>query len=462
MTMSSTSAAAVTIVGGGFTGLAAAYELAKRGVRVAVIESETEVGGLAAAFDVSGEKLDRFYHHWFTNDLEVMNLIEELDLGDRVEINPTNTGIYFAGNFFKLSTPWDLLNFKPLGFADRIRLGLLALRARQVRDWQALEEMTAKQWLKDLGGENVYRVVWEPLLKGKFGTYADDISAVWFWNKLKLRGGSRGKGGEERLAYFRGGFAALAEALSEKVRALGGQISVSTRVREIRKHNQRWHVETNRGTYLSDHVIATPALPLIADMIESWAPADYLARLRRIRYLANVCLVLELRHSLSDTYWLNVNDPTFPYVGVIEHTNFQRPQNYGGRHIVYLSKYLPHTHRLYSMSADELLDFSLPFLNTMFPAFQRDWIEAHHLWRARWSQPVVERNYSRLIPSVSAPLEGLHICSMAQIYPEDRGTNYAIREGRRLGAELSTQIRKPRNVRQSGDGDVAPAAHLNP
>ena len=134
-------------MGAEFTGLAAAYELAKRGVKVAVIESETEVGGLAAAFDVSGEKLDRFYHHWFTNDLEVMNLIEELKLTDRVEINPTNTGIYFAGNFFKLSTPWDLLNFKPLGFADRIRLGLLALRARQVRDWQALEEMTAKQWL---------------------------------------------------------------------------------------------------------------------------------------------------------------------------------------------------------------------------------------------------------------------------------------------------------------------------
>ena len=431
----------VTVIGGGFTGLAAAYELAKKGVSVTVLESEKEVGGLAAAFDVGGEKLDRFYHHWFTNDLEVMNLIEELELDDHVEINPTNTGIYFAGNFFKLSTPWDLLNFKPLNFADRVRLGLLALRARQVRDWKALEQMTAKQWLRDLGGENVYRVVWEPLLKGKFGDHADDISAVWFWNKLKLRGGSRGKGGEERLAYFRGGFVALAEALSEKVRALGGRISVSTRVRQICKHGQRWHVETTRGTHSSDHVIATPALPLIADMIESWAPADYLASLRRIRYLANVCLVLQLERSLSDTYWLNVNDPTFPFVGVIEHTNFQRPENYGGDHIVYLSKYLPHTHQLYSMSADELLDFSLPFLKTMFPAFERGWIKAHHTWRARWAQPVVERNYTRLIPSASGPLEGLHICSMAQIYPEDRGTNYAIREGRRLGCELLTHVR---------------------
>jgi protoporphyrinogen oxidase len=202
----------VTIVGGGFTGLTAAYELAKNGISVTVLEAEAEIAGLAAAFDVGGEKLDRFYHHWFTNDREVMQLIDELGLNDRVEINPTNTGVYYANNFFKLSTPWDLLNFTPLSFIDRIRLGLLALRARRVKDWMVLEDKTAHEWLKELGGENVYRVVWQPLLKGKFGPYAEEVSAVWFWNKLKLRGGSRGKGGEERLAYFKGGFVGLADA----------------------------------------------------------------------------------------------------------------------------------------------------------------------------------------------------------------------------------------------------------
>lgn len=149
----------VTIVGAGFTGLTVAYELAKQGVAVTVLEAESELGGLAAAFEVGGEKLDRFYHHWFTNDLEVMGLIDELGLTDRVEINPTNTGVYYANNFFKLSTPWDLLNFTPLCFADRIRLGVLALRARRVKDWRLLEDKTAHEWLKELGGENVYRIV---------------------------------------------------------------------------------------------------------------------------------------------------------------------------------------------------------------------------------------------------------------------------------------------------------------
>ncbi|OQK16712.1 amine oxidase [Methyloprofundus sedimenti] len=430
----------VAIIGGGFTGLAAAYELTKQGIQVSVHESEAEIGGLASAFDVQGEKLDRFYHHWFTNDQHVMQLIDELGLKENVSINATNTGVYYANNFFKLSTPWDLLNFTPLPFLDRIRLGLLALRARRVKNWQELEDKTAAEWLKELGGENVYRIVWEPLLKGKFGPVAEEISAVWFWNKLKLRGGSRGKGGEERLAYFKGGFVALAEALAVNIQAQGGLVSTRSKVSAIHPVAKQWQITSSSGTYTVDHVLVTTALPLVADMIQGWADSDYLASLRRINYLANVCLVLELKHLLSNTYWLNVNDPSFPFVGVIEHTNFERPETYAGRHIVYLSKYLPHTDALYQMTADEVLDYALPYLQKMFPALQRDWILAHHVWKARWSQPVVEKNYSQIIPSHEGPVPGLYLCSMAQIYPEDRGTNYAIREGRSIGKRLATKI----------------------
>lgn len=430
----------VVVIGGGFTGLAAAYELAKKGVSVTVLESESEIGGLAAAFDVNGEKLDRFYHHWFTNDLEVMELIEELGLHDRVEVNPTNTGVYYANNFFKLSTPWDLMNFTPLRFFDRIRLGLLALRARRVKDWRVLENKTAHEWLKELGGENVYRIVWQPLLKGKFGPYFEEVSAVWFWNKLKLRGGSRGKGGEERLAYFKGGFVSLAEALASRIRELGGKIELSSPVTSFKYESDEWKIDTLKGSFTADNVIATVALPLISEMIKNWAPAQYLDKLNRIQYIGNVCLVLQLDRPLSQTYWLNVNDPSFPFVGVIEHTNFERAETYGGDHIVYLSKYLPHTDALYSMSSEEFLNFTIPFLKKMFPEFDISWVKAYHLWRARWSQPIVEKHYSSLIPSEDSPFHGLYICSMAQIYPEDRGTNYAIRDGKRCGEKLAKAL----------------------
>jgi protoporphyrinogen oxidase len=430
----------VTIVGGGFTGLAIAYELVKKGIAVTILEAEAHIGGLAAAFEVGGEKLDRFYHHWFTNDLDVMRLIDELGLNDRIEINPTNTGVYYANNFFKLSTPLDLLRFTPLGIFDRIRLGLLALRARRVKDWMALEGKTAQEWLRELGGENVYRIVWQPLLKGKFGPHAEQISAVWFWNKLKLRGGSRGKGGEERLAYFKGGFVSLAELLAKRIQELGGRIEFNAAVSKIEPVDSRWKAVTAHAEVISDRIVATTALPLVANMVRGWASDDYIRSLEKIQYIGNVCLVLELDRPLSQTYWLNVNDPAFPFVGVIEHTNFQRPETYGGKHIVYLSKYLPHTDRLYSLSADDFLDYALPFLQTMFPALRRDWIRAHHLWRAHWAQPIVRQHYSRDIPSTDGPRAGFHVCSMAQVYPEDRGTNYAIREGRKLGARMGATL----------------------
>lgn len=432
----------VVVVGAGFTGLSAAMELVAAGVKVTVLESQSEIGGLASAFDVQGEKLDRFYHHWFTNDQAVMDLIADLGLQDQVQINPTNTGVYYGNKFFKLSTPLDLLKFSALPFFDRIRLGLLTLKARKVKDWLELEDRTAAEWLREMGGENVYRVVWEPLLRGKFGDAAEKVSAVWFWNKLKLRGGSRGKGGEERLAYYTGGFVALAEAVAARIKQAGGEILTSNPVTAIREEGGRWFVDAASGTIEADAVIATTALPLIADMVKGWASADYLAQLNRIEYLSNVCLVLEMDRSLSSTYWLNVNDPSFPFVAVIEHTNFASPQSYGGRHIVYLSKYLPHTDKLFLMSDDELLDFALPYLQRMFPALDREWIKRSHVWRARYSQPLVEKRYSSLIPAPESPKANLFLASMAQIYPEDRGTNYAVREGRKMGKDVAARLAK--------------------
>ncbi|MEM9708223.1 MAG: NAD(P)/FAD-dependent oxidoreductase [Pseudomonadota bacterium] len=430
----------VAIVGGGFSGLAAAYELAKAGRRVKVFEAGRDIGGLASAFEVEGQTLDRFYHHWFTNDRDAMALIEELGLSDMVKINPTNTGMYFANRIFRLASPKDLLQFSALPFHDRIRLGLLALRARRVSDWKRLEGLSAAEWLTSLGGKSVYEVVWEPLLKGKFGPYAEDISAVWFWNKLKLRGSSRGKSGQEQLAYFDGGFVALANRVAEDIAWKGGDISLKDGVTDISPEGEGWRILSDKGTTWARRVVATPALPLVADMVKGWADASYVASLRRIAYLANVCLVLQLDRSLSDTYWLNVNDPSFPYVGVIEHTNFEPASTYGGRHIVYLSKYLPHTDEMFGMEEDEVLDFALPHLERMFPEFKREWILGHNVWKSRWSQPVVERNYSELIPAADGPRPGFHLCSMAQIYPEDRGTNYAIREGRKIGRRIADEM----------------------
>lgn len=428
----------VVIVGAGFTGLAAAYELAVRGVDTVVLEQDRAVGGLASGFEVGGSTLERFYHHWFTNDVHIQDLVREIGEESNVVYRPTRTGMYYANTIFRLSTPVDLLKFDALSFPGRIRLGLLALQARAIRDWRAIEHLTAREWLVKLAGEEVFAKVWEPLLVGKFGPYADQVGAVWFWKKLALRGGSRAKDGREVLAYYQGGFCALAEALKRRLQGMGVDIRLGVRATGMQATDGRvTAVRTDRGLVPASALLLTQALPLAADLLDGAAPADYLAQLRRIDYLANLCIVLELDRSLSETYWLNVNDPSFPFVGVIEHTNFEPPESYGGRRIVYLSKYLPETDALFTMSDDEAFDFAVPHLKRMFPAFSADWVQARHVWRARFSQPVAQPHYSRLIPERQTPLANVLISTMAQIYPEDRGTNYAVREGRSVGRKLA-------------------------
>ena len=424
----------IGIVGAGYTGLTLGYYLAKAGHEVTLFEKDNQVGGLAGTFKVGNTELEKFYHHWFTNDEHIMGLIKELGLEADIMIRPTRTGMYYANNFFKLSYPLDLLKFKPLPFISRIRLGFVVLAVRMVKDWRKLESKTAVEWLKGICGEKAYQVVWEPLLKGKFGRYAEQISAVWFWNKLKLRGGSRGEKGAENLAYFKGGFAQLANKVKEEINANGGIIHLNCGVEKV-VENQTIYTENGEQIQF-DKIILTAPLPIISKMIADIATPDYLTQINKINYIGNVCLVLQLDRSLSEIYWLNVNDPDFPFVGIIEHTNFEPTESYDGKHIVYMSKYLPTDEAMYKMADKAVLDYALPYIKRMFPKFEDDWITDYHVWREAYSQPLVEKHYSQLIPAWETPMDGVYINTMAQIYPEDRGTNYAVREGKKMAMEI--------------------------
>lgn len=427
----------VVIIGAGYTGLSAALELCKAGCKVTIYEKDSDIGGLAGTFELSpGIRVEKFYHHWFTSDVDVLDLIDELGLGHLKQYRSSNTGLYFTNSIFRLASPLDLLSFSPLPLIDRIRTGLMALQARRVNEWKPLEDISAEEWLVKYGGRKAYDVIWNPLMQGKFGVEAKNVSAVWIWNKLKLRGSSRNKKGGESLVYFGGGFGALTTGIRQALESMGVTIHLNTGVSSIITENGRAvGVESEKGTHRADAVLCTVPLPLFLNMTKD-LPDTYRTQCEQIRFLGNSCLVLRLQRSLSSTYWLNVADPSFPFVGIIEHTNLDPKENYGGDHIVYLSKYLPTTEKLFSFSPDEMLEYCIPFIQRIFPEFDRSWIISHHVWKAHYSQPVITKHYSTNIPSLKTPIDDLWLCTMAQIYPEDRGTNYAVRYGRRVAKEM--------------------------
>ena len=448
ITKQNTSDKHVAIIGAGFTGLTAAYELERKGIKATVFEKTSEIGGMAGSSLVGGNSLEYFYHHFFPSDSELLQLINELGLEENIISHKPSTGIYIRGNFYRLSTPFDVLNFKPLSFINRIRLGLLVLKAKKIKNWKELDNLSAEEWIKSLCGDEVFRVAWEPLLKGKFGEYASDISAAWFWGKITKRGGSRDKAGSEKLLYIKGSFSSITQKLAENISTIHCNDPVEGII--VRNDKVKAVVSKNQ-TVGCDAVIATEPLPNIADIISPYVDENYINKLRQIEYLANVCLVLELDRNLSQLYWINVNDLTFPFVGIIEHTNFESPSSYGGKHIVYLSKYLKPDSDLYNMDNDALLKFSLPHLHRLFPHFKDSWIKDFHVWRAKHAQAVVKRNYHKLIPEKETPVPGFYISSMAQIYPEDRGVNYAVSEGREIARRVERFLLSGENNKRKSE-----------
>jgi len=430
------------IVGAGFTGLTAAYSLSKRGKQVRVIEASSRQGGLAETFEFDdGIRLEKFYHHWFNNDEYAPKLAKELGLENEITSLPTQTGMYFKKRIWKLSTPLDLLRFKPLSLIDRIRLGLLVIKVRRIKDWKTIEHMTIREWLEPLCGKKVYSVVWNPLVTSKFSIFSESINAVWMWKKLVLRGGTRNSSGGEELAYFKGGFGRLTDALVSAIEKAGGVVSFGEKATGLVTEGDKIHsIRTDKSEIRAKNYLFTPALPLIADIFKGEADLLWIDSLKKVRYLGNMCIVLRLSQKLSDIYWLNVNDSDFPFVGVIEHTNFDPPEHYGNSNIVFLSRYLSVEDTLWSNEDEQILEFALLHLQRMFPNLERSWIQEYRVWRAEYAQPVTERNYSDNIPGHETPFENAFISSMAQIYPEDRGTNYAIREGLAIAEKISNQF----------------------
>ncbi len=432
----------VGVVGGGIAGLSAAYELTRTGIEVILVERERQLGGQAGTFLIEGTHLERYYHHIFTSDRYVQALIEELGLGPHLEWIESRVGTFYEGQIYDFVTPVDLLRFKPLPLLDRIRLGLVTLYLQRFDDWRKLEDVTAQEWVRRYAGENAYNVVWGPLLRGKFGAKADEVSMTWLWGKIRLRVGSRGRRmGREKLGYMRGSFQGLLDSLEHSIRSRGAQILTGVGVKGIATEGGKvsaMELEDGRS-FPCDQVVATVPSTLFIKMAPDLGE-DYARLLRGVGYQAVICLVLKLKRPLSHIYWLNISDPDIPFVGAIEHTNYVSSENYGGYHILYLTNYLENDDPLFNLSKDELLRQYLPGLRRLYGDFSLSWVEDSWLFRDEAGQPVITRRYSERIPSYRTPVEGLYLANTTQIYPQDRGMNYSVWLGQQV-SQLALQDR---------------------
>lgn len=384
-----------------------------------VYEREGVPGGLAAGFPLGESHLEKFYHHLFRSDRDAIALIEELGLGDALVWPRPKTSTLLGGAFHQLDSPATVLRFQPLSLPDRLRLATALAYLKLEPHYERLERTTADRWIRRWMGPAVHRQLWQPLLKSKFGAYADTITASWFWARIHYRSTS--------LGYLRGGFQRLYDALVAEIRRLGGTIALGTEVRLIEPlASGGFRVVTDRGEETFDRIISTLPIRLLTRLAPTLGP-DYAERYGQERYLGAHVLILSLDRPLTDVYWLNINDPGFPFMALVEHTNYMPPENYGGRHLVYLGNYLPMEHPYFGRSAEEMVEEYLPALQRINPDLRRSWITEARVFAAPYAQPIVDVGYRGRIPPHETPLPNLYVANMAQVYPQDRGQNYSIR-----------------------------------
>lgn len=413
----------IAIVGAGFTGLTAALKLSQSSFDVTVFEKEDRAGGLAGTFKHQSWawSLEEHYHHWFTNDDQVLTLIKKLGLEKALLFPKSLTSIYSQGNIYPFNSVFHLLSFSPLSLLERLRCGiiLLYLKVLPKRAAISLEKYTAFAWLEKWFGKTTFSILWQPLLSGKFSSFAPSVNMAWFWARIKKR--------TPILGYLEGGYQQVIEKMLENIKKNNGKVLLGTSFDQ-------------KNIDQFDKIIFTGPTNAFLEIFHR-LPQDYKHKLSQIPHLYALNMVIASKEKfLENTYWLNINDNNFPFIGIIGHTNMIDRKHYGGQHLVYVANYLPDGHPYLKMTKEELFKVYLPYLKKINPYFNYQFsILNFQLFKGSFAQPVFQTNYSKIKPDFKTPLPNVFLANMDLVYPWDRGTNYAIELGEKIAEVIKKQ-----------------------
>ncbi len=406
------------IIGGGLAGLAAAYRL---GDEIILIEKEPELGGMASSYEIDDYHIEKYYHHIFSSDKELIALIDELGLGNKLEWLRGSTGYYFDGKIYPMNTPIEIM--KALPFMDVIRLTLLVLKAKRVKDTAPFDDITAKQWIFDTAGESVYNNFFLPLLQSKFGDNKERVSAAWLLGRVRIRSNRGAKG--ERLGYMRGGFHALIEKMAQSIRKKEGIIRQGNASKIEVADGSVKNVVVDGESIKCDRVISTVSPHILKKIIDP----GLLGLDMNITYQGTACALFGLNEKvMDDVYWLNIKEDV-PFGAVIEHTNFIPVSDYG-EHLMYVTSYFQNPDSvLWKSNDDEVIELYRNGLEKLFPGFHKK-VKWWRLRRDVDTAPVYEVGYGKKVLPYITNIKGLYLAGMFSEanYPE-RSMNGSIRAG---------------------------------
>jgi protoporphyrinogen oxidase len=424
----------IAVIGAGPMGLAVAYQLAQKGLNPIVFETDDRVGGMAACFNFNGLEIERYYHFHCISDAAFLRIICELGIQEKMHWVNTKMGFWFRGKLHPWGDPIALLRFPGLSLVAKIRYGLHAYLATKREDWRPLDRLSAIDWIRSRVGKEAYEVLWSKLFEYKFYDYSNNISAAWIWSRIRRIGRSRYNLFREKLGYLEGGSSTLLNAMATEIHNKGGKIRLGMPVQKVViEHGQVRGLMINGELEEFDKIVSTVPMPYLPKLIPD-LPMEILEKLQLLKNIAVVCVIVKLRRSVTQNFWLNINDPEMDIPGIIEYSNLM-PLSH---HVVYVPFYMPGEHEKFTEPDSTFLDKVKLYLRKINPILtDQDFIDLR-VNRYRYAQPICEPGHLNNLPALALPVKGLWAADTSYYYPEDRGISESIA----FGIELAKSVLK--------------------
>lgn len=429
--------AKVVILGAGPMGLAAAHELLLRGHDVDLVEASSEPGGMAGHFDFGGLSIERFYHFVCRADTPTFELMRELGIAHKLHWKLTSMGFFYGGQLHDWGNPLALFRIPGIPLITKLRYGLFFAWCTHKKNWPELEHSSAKRWITKWLGVSGYEIFWKTLLEYKFYEYADTISAAWLWTRIKRVASSRKSVMQEELGFIEGGSKTLIDALVRSIESKGGRIHLSCPAERVCVTGQQTTGVIAGGNYFrADYVISTIPIVHVPGIIPE-LPADLTQQYRRMRNIGICCVILKLRRSVSEHFWINIGQTKREIPGIVEFSNLRHV----GEVIVYVPYYMPSTNKKMSWKNEDFVEDAFGCLHELNPDLVRADLMDFRVARLSDAQPICDVGFGLRLPPVQTPIAGLQIADTGFYYPEDRGIAESVRLGRSMARAVPTESR---------------------
>lgn len=423
--------AAVVILGAGPAGLTAGYELGKAGYRVAVLEKDDLVGGIARTVSHNGFHFDIGGHRFFTRVEMINRLWEEMLEPENWVTCDRLSRIYYGKRFFYY--PLRLGNvLAGLGVWNSACI-LVSYLYAQV--FPLRNEISYEDWVINRFGRRLYQTFFKSYTEKVWGISCREIRSDWAAQRIRglsllsavknalLPKPAKNDDGRIKtlvhaFQYPKLGPGMLWRRVAEKVVAAGGDVETGRRVVALHHDGGRIRridvdVAGTREVWHSDEFISTLPLRELVCMLEPAAPAHVLAAANALRYrdFLTVAVIIRRDHVFPD-HWIYIHDPSVK-VGRIQ--NFKNWSPYmvpdKSRTCLGLEYFCFENDGLWSMQDNELVELASTELVQIGLA-KRDEMEGGVVVRMPKAYPIYDGDYRTALDTVRQYLSGFQNLQM--------------------------------------------------